>query len=200
MKREELALRLIHACTDVIMAEEELAALDARLGDGDLGETMVTVASVVSQAVVSSEGGIQEMLDAVATAVMRLDGAAAPLWHAWLDGLQEVAPDGSEASVDELKAMVARATSELLKVTSAREGDKTMMDAFIAAGAAAVACEGDELDLLDDIADAAEAGADATKDQVAKYGPARELGEASRGIADPGAVAVAHFLRGLSRA
>ena len=38
MKREELALRLIHACTDVIMAEEELTALDARLGDGDLGE------------------------------------------------------------------------------------------------------------------------------------------------------------------
>ena len=200
MRREELALRMIHACTDVIMAEEELAALDARLGDGDLGETMVTVASVVSQAVVSSEGGIQEMLDDVARAVMRLDGAAAPLWHAWLDGLQEAAPDGSEASVDELKAMVARATSDLLKATSAREGDKTMMDAFVAAGEAAATCEGDELDLLDDIADAAEAGAEATKDQVAKYGPARNLGEASRGIADPGAVAVAHFLRGLSRA
>ena len=175
-------------------------SLDARLGDGDLGETMVTVASVVSQAVVSSEGGIQEMLDDVARAVMRLDGAAAPLWHAWLDGLQEAAPDGSEASVDELKAMVARATSDLLKATSAREGDKTMMDAFVAAGEAAATCEGDELDLLDDIADAAEAGAEATKDQVAKYGPARNLGEASRGIADPGAVAVAHFLRGLSRA
>ena len=113
---------------------------------------------------------------------------------------QEAAPDGSEASVDELKAMVARATSDLLKATSAREGDKTMMDAFVAAGEAAATCEGDELDLLDDIADAAEAGAEATKDQVAKYGPARNLGEASRGIADPGAVAVAHFLRGLSRA
>ena len=200
MRREELALRMIHACTDVIMAEEELAALDARLGDGDLGETMVTVASVVSQAVVSSEGGVQELFDDVAMAVMRLDGAAAPLWHAWLDGLQEAAPVGDEASVDELKEMFSCATSRLMAATEVRAGDKTLVDAFAAAGDAAAACGGDELDLLDDVADAAEAGAEATKGQVAKFGPARELGEASRGTADPGAVAVAHFLRGLSRA
>lgn len=202
MRKDELALRLLHACTDVIMAEDELTELDRRLGLGtaDLGATMVRVVSAVSQAVVASEGSIQEMLDAAATEVSKVPGGrAVPLWSSWLDGLQEAAPDEDEVSVEGLKEMFAGGLGDLMRTTEARVGDKTMMDAFIPASEAAAACEGDELDLFDEVADAADTGAASTCDLVSRFGPAAELGEASRGTVDPGALAVAHFLRGLSR-
>lgn len=202
MRKDELALRLLHACTDVIMAEDELTELDVRLGLGtaDLGATMVRVVSAISQAVVASEGSIQEMLDAAATEVSKVAGGrAVPLWSSWLDGLQEAAPDDDVVSVEELRAMFEGGTLELMRATDARVGDKTMMDAFVPVSEAAAACEGDELDLFDDAADAAEAGAESTCDMVAKFGPAAGLGEGSRGTVDPGALAVAHFFRGLSR-
>ena len=113
--------------------------------------------------------------------------------------MQEAAPDEGEVSVEELKEMFAGGLAELMRTTDARVGDKTMMDAFIPASEAAAACEGDELDLFDDVADAADVGAESTRDLVARFGPAAEMGEASRGTVDPGALAVAHFLRGLSR-
>ena len=198
MKREELALRLIHACTDVIMAEEELAALDARLGDGDLGETMVTVASVVSQAVVSSEGGIQEMLDDVATAVMRLDGAAAPLWHVWLDGLQEAAPEGDEISAGELKEMFRQAYETLFALSKGKVGDKTMMDALIPATEAMQVAGDDEAEIFAAAAEAALKGAENSKNFVSRFGRARSYGEATLGTPDAGAVSMSYFFAGLA--
>ena len=45
---------------------------------------------------------------------------------------------------------------------------------------------------------AAEAGAEATREMVAKYGRAKNLKEASIGHLDPGAVSVAVMIRALS--
>lgn len=179
MRRDELALRMIHACTDVILAEDELAGLGERSGEAGFGEGMVALASAISQAVVASEGGVKELFDDVAMAVMPLGGSFVPLWHAWLDGLQEAAPAGDDAATEELKAMFAQATSD---VAAAGGAGCALAGAFVAAGEAVAACDGDELDLLDDAADAAEA----------------TLGAAP--APDAGAMAAAHFLRGLSRA
>ena len=201
MTRDELAERLLHACTEVIAAEDELTEIDSTFGDADHGITMVKIASAISAAVGRSGGGIQEMLDDAAMAVMVLNGGSAvPLWNTWLDGLQEAAPEGSEATVDDLKAMFAHALEELSDMSGAEVGDKTMMDALIPASEAIAACTGDELDLFDEAAEAAEQGAEATKGFVSKFGRAKSYGEKTIGTPDAGAVSMARFFKGLAEA
>ena len=201
MTRDELAERLLHACTEVIAAEDELTQIDSAFGDADHGITMVKIASAVSSAVSGASGGIQEMLDDAAMAVMTLNGGSAvPLWNTWLDGLQEVAPTGGEASVEDLKAMFAHALEELSDMSGAAVGDKTMMDALIPASEAIAACTGDELDLFDEAAAAAERGAEATRGFVSKFGRAKSYGEKTIGTPDAGAVSMAKFFKGLAEA
>lgn len=201
MTRDELAERLLHACTEVIAAEDELTEIDSTFGDADHGITMVKIASAISAAVGRSGGGIQEMLDDAAMAVMVLNGGSAvPLWNTWLDGLKEAAPEGSEATVDDLKAMFAHALEELSDMSGAEVGDKTMMDALIPASEAIAACTGDELDLFDEAAEAAEKGAEATKGFVSKFGRAKSYGEKTIGTPDAGAVSMARFFKGLAEA
>jgi dihydroxyacetone kinase len=76
-----------------------------------------------------------------------------------------------------------------------------MMDALVPAVAAvtAAAAVGKSIpEALDDAALAAQLGAEATKDLVARYGRARSLGERTRGYPDAGATSVALLFRGFS--
>lgn len=79
-------------------------------------------------------------------------------------------------------------------------GDKTMLDALIPALAALRAAPMDRAlpDLLVDVADAAEAGAQATTPLAARKGRASYLGERSIGHEDPGAASSALLLRCLA--
>lgn len=201
MTRDELAARLLHGCMEVIAAEAELTEIDSRFGDADHGITMSKIASAISSSVAGANGTVKQMLDDAAMAVMVLNGGSAvPLWNTWLDGLQEAAPDSSEVTVDQLKAMFANALSELSDMSGAQVGDKTMMDALIPASEAIAACAGDELDLFDDAAAAAEAGAENSRNFPSKFGRAKSYGEKTIGTPDAGAVSMARFFRGLAEA
>lgn len=201
MTRDELAARLLHGCMEVIAAEAELTEIDSRFGDADHGITMSKIASAISSSVAGANGTVKQMLDDAAMAVMVLNGGSAvPLWNTWLDGLQEAAPDSSEVTVDQLKAMFANALSELSDMSGAQVGDKTMMDALIPASEAVAACTGDELDLFDEAADAAEAGAENSRNFPSKFGRAKSYGEKTIGTPDAGAVSMARFFRGLAEA
>ena len=193
MTKAEFAVRLQNACAAVIGAEQELSDIDARFGDADHGLTMSKIAGAISGAVSASEGGIQSMLDDAAMAVMELNGGSAvPLWNTWLDGMQENAPDGNEIDVEGLKAMFA-------DISGAKVGDKTMMDALIPATEAVEAYEGgDEAGLFAAAADAAEAGAENSKNFVSKFGRAKSYGEQTIGTPDAGAVSMSYFFRGLA--
>lgn len=201
MTRDELAARLLHGCMEVIAAEAELTEIDSRFGDADHGITMSKIASAISSSVAGANGTVKQMLDDAAMAVMVLNGGSAvPLWNTWLDGLQEAAPDSSEVTVDQLKVMFANALSELSDMSGAQVGDKTMMDALIPASEAIAACAGDELDLFDDAAAAAEAGAENSRNFPSKFGRAKSYGEKTIGTPDAGAVSMARFFRGLAEA
>lgn len=199
--RDELAARLQHACAEVVAAEAELTEIDSHFGDADHGLTMVKIANAIEGAVAEADGGIQEMLDDAAMAVMVLNGGSAvPLWNTWLDALQEAAPEGDAADAAQLKAMFANALEELSDMSGAQVGDKTMMDAFIPACEAIAACEGDEAALFDAAAQAAEAGAENTKNFASKFGRAKSYGDKTIGTPDAGAVSMARFFKGLAQA
>ena len=197
--KDELATRLAHACDEVIAAEDELTEIDSHFGDADHGLTMVKIAGAIDGAVVEADGGIQEMLDDAAMAVMVLNGGSAvPLWNTWLDALQEMAPEGNAADAAQLKAMFAHALEELSDMSGAQVGDKTMMDAFIPACEAIAACEGDEAALFGAAAAAAAEGAENTKNFPSKFGRAKSYGTKTIGTPDAGAVSMARFFKGLA--
>ncbi len=199
--KDELAARLQHACAEVVASEAELTEIDSHFGDADHGLTMVKIANAIEGAVAEADGGIQEMLDDAAMAVMVLNGGSAvPLWNTWLDALQEEAPEGDAADTAQLKAMFANALEELSDMSGAQVGDKTMMDAFIPACEAIAACEGDEAALFDAAVQAAEAGAENTKNFASKFGRAKSYGDKTIGTPDAGAVSMARFFKGLAQA
>lgn len=201
MKKEELALRLTHACEAVAAAEHELTEIDSHFGDADHGLTMVKISGAITEAVKASQGGIQEMLDDAAMAVMSLNGGSAvPLWNTWLDGMQEVAPEGDEVDVAGLKAIFENALTELDDMSGAKVGDKTMMDAVIPASEAIAAYEGsDEAGLFAAAAKAAAEGAENTKNYVSKFGRAKSYGTKTIGTPDAGATSMAYFFKGLAQ-
>ena len=202
MTKEEFARRLANACDAVIQAEAELTEIDSKFGDADHGLTMTKVAKAIAQAVEASDGGIQSMLDDAAMAVMALNGGSAvPLWNTWLDGMQEEAPEGGEIDAAGLKTIFAKALEELDDMSGAKVGDKTMMDAVIPATAAIAAYPGEsETELFALAAQAAEEGAENSKNFVSKFGRAKSYGAQTIGTPDAGAVSMARFFHGLAQA
>ena len=197
--KEELRARIQNACAAVIAAEAELTEIDSRFGDADHGFTMAKIAKTISESVEEGDS-IQEMLDNAGCAVMVLNGGSAvPLWNTWLDGLQEHSEDADTMTVDQVKAMFQGAYEELFEMSTAKVGDKTMMDALIPATEAIQAWEGDMDGLFEAAAKAAEAGAENSKNFVSRFGRAKSYGEKTIGTPDAGAVSMKYFFVGLAK-
>jgi dihydroxyacetone kinase-like protein len=197
--KEELRVRIQNACTAVIAAEEELTEIDSRFGDADHGFTMAKIAKTISESVEDGDS-IQEMLDNAGCAVMVLNGGSAvPLWNTWLDGLQEHSEAADTMTVDQVKSMFQGAYEELFEMSTAKVGDKTMMDALIPATEAIQAWEGDMDGLFEAAAKAAEAGAENSKNFVSRFGRAKSYGEKTIGTPDAGAVSMKYFFVGLAK-
>ena len=201
ISKTQLKNRIVNACEQVIAAEGYLTEIDSKFGDADHGLTMHKIADTIKNSVEASEGTIKEMLDDAAMAVMGLNGGSAvPLWNTWLDGMQEGAPEAEEADVNGLKAMFASAFEALDDMSGAKFGDKTMMDALIPASDAIAAYTGDsEAELFDIAAEAANKGAEDSKNHVAKFGRAKSYGQKTIGTPDAGAVSMSTFFEGLRK-
>lgn len=197
--KEQLLARIQNACDAVIGAEAELTEIDSRFGDADHGFTMAKIARTIRASVEEGEN-IQEMLDNAACAVMGLNGGSAvPLWNTWLDGLQEHAQAAGSMNVEQVKAMFQGGYEELYEMSTAKVGDKTMMDSLVPATEAIQAWEGDMDGLFEAAAKAAEAGAENSKNFVSRFGRARSYGEQTIGTPDAGAVSMKYFFVGLAK-
>ena len=197
--KEELRIRIQNACDTVMAAEAELTEIDSRFGDADHGFTMAKIAKTISEAVEEGDS-IQEMLDNAGCAVMVLNGGSAvPLWNTWLDGLQEHSEASDSMTVEQVKSMFQGAYEELFEMSTAKVGDKTMMDALIPATEAIQAWEGDMDGLFEAAAKAAEAGAENSKNFVSKFGRAKSYGTQTIGTPDAGAVSMKYFFAGLAK-
>lgn len=199
MTKAEMTERFKSACRRVTGAEAELTEIDSKFGDADHGITMTKIAAAIEGAVEESQGGIRAMLDDAAMAVMMINGGSAvPLWNTWLDGMQEAAPEGEEISAGELKEMFRQAYETLFALSKAKVGDKTMMDALIPATEAMQQAGEDEAEIFAAAAEAAMAGAEASRNFVSRFGRARSYGEATIGTPDAGAVSMSYFFAGLA--
>lgn len=183
---------------------EELIDLDRAIGDGDHGENMHRGYRIVLEKLDGFEPAtVGDVLKLVATTLMsKVGGAAGPLYGtAFLRGAK--AADGAELDAAGVAAVLAAGVEGVVARGKAEVGDKTMVDAWHPAAAAAqeVADSGGSAgEALRAAADAARAGAESTEPLVARKGRASYLGERAIGHRDPGAQSSALLLEAAAAA
>lgn len=202
LDREALGAMLLQAAKLLEENTQYLSDIDSRFGDGDHGITMGKIAKLIQERVPQwGEDSIKDFLDSLGMAVMEVKGGSAgPLYGTMIGGLG-VNLDDDASQVDEagLKAMFAGCLSEMEDITTAKVGDKTMMDALIPTVQAAQQAQGDCKAILEAAAQAAQEGAKASEQFVSKFGRARSYKEQTIGTPDAGAVSTALFFRGLAQ-
>jgi len=198
--KDELLSRFDGACQEIRENEEILTDIDSRFGDADFGVTMIRITDAIEGAMHESQGSIREMMVMASDSVVTVSGGSSvALWGAWLKGLGEGAPDRTDATDDEFRAMFASGLRSIDKISGAKIGDKTMMDALIPASDAIAASLGDIGEMLDMASLAAFNGAEFSKQVPSKFGKAKKYGEKTIGTPDAGAMSVSFFFMGLAR-
>ncbi len=175
--------------------QRELDRLDAIVGDGDHGVTMVLGwRAVLGELIAPPPTSPGDALRRAAASFATVGGTAGPLWGTALLRAGRALGDAPVADV----AAVARAATAAVEGIRVRgrcnEGEKTLIDAMAPAARAlcAAADRGDHLrDALADAAEAAAEGADRTSTFAATHGRAARAPESSRGYVDAGARACA---------
>ena len=102
-----------------------------------------------------------------------------------------------EPSVTEWTQGFNAGVQAIAQIGRARPGDRTMLDALLPAGAAALACRSDEV--LSNMARAADEGAQLTATMKPRAGRASYIGDRVLGNEDGGARAVALVLAALAK-
>jgi len=184
---EAFRLMLRKALMRIKERENEFSQLDALTGDGDHGTAIVTALSAAVQAAEKGTDFKTMLNDMGFDVMMETSGSTSTLLGAFFLGMSD-AVHGTELDDDGVKAMFTGGLTNVRKQTKAEVGDKTMMDALIPAVKAIEECSSSNIsDLLSAAAIAAQQGAEATVDMVAKFGRARNYGERSKGFMDSGA-------------
>lgn len=200
LDRKAVADMLLGAAQQLEEHADRLSEIDSRFGDGDHGITMRKIARLIEEQIPEWEDrSIHTFLDDLGMAVMEVKGGSAgPLYGTMIGGLgAKLAEDEKELDEDAVRRMFAGALEELQEITTAKVGDKTMMDALIPAAEAAQQAEGDVLAIAAAAAEAAEAGARASEGFASKFGRARSYKEQTIGTPDAGAVSTSLFIRGM---
>lgn len=179
-------------------AVDELTELDRLAGDGDFGTNMDAALGDIALPLRGEAAGLADALSH--RFLVRSGGTSGAVLGTVFRELAAGLRNGSGA--EGLAVGLENAASGVMDLGGAREGDDTLLDALAPAARAAreAAGRGEGMDAaLTAAYDAAERGALATRELVARKGRASYLGEASRGVPDPGAIVVAWLFGGSGR-
>lgn len=168
-----------------------LNELDSATGDGDHGTAILSTMKAIVAAT-KQEVSFSDMLNKIGWEIMSAtSGSTSSLTGAFYLGMATAVHDEALTS-EKMVKMFEAGLANISAMTTAKVGDKTMMDAMIPAVEAMKQQITDFPDssieaILTKAASAASEGTDATKEMVAKLGRARNLGERSIGHIDAGA-------------
>ncbi|MCL2710830.1 MAG: DAK2 domain-containing protein [Planctomycetaceae bacterium] len=188
---------LANALSAVEGQREMFNQLDSATGDGDHGTAIVAAMRAANDAV-QNDGTLKATLEKIGWDIMsKTGGSTSALMGSFFIGMSNAATD-EELDSDQTIAMFESGLANIRTSTKADIGDKTLMDALVPAIGAMTDLNGQSPDFDDLFRAAAEAalrGANSTKDLVAKFGRAKNLGERSRGTLDAGAISTALIYR-----
>jgi len=184
---------------------EELSKLDAATGDGDHGTTMLRVMEAVDQEIKeSADSDIKSLLYNIGWGIISVDGGATgPLLGTFFMGMSEGAADNDNPDSDTVAKMFKAGLTRMQKLSKAKIGDKTMMDALIPAIEElqeSTQTTSDIAEMMKKTSQAAVKGAQSTKQLQARCGRARNLNERTIGHIDPGSRSISYIFEGFSEA
>jgi dihydroxyacetone kinase-like protein len=198
----------IVSAAEVIEANRDhLTQLDAAIGDADHGINLSRGFTAVLGAL-GTENQASKTPGAILTLtgntlISKVGGASGPLYGTAFRRAGKALGDAADVDLPALAAALEAALAGVQQLGAAREGDKTMVDALAAASRAfskAVAEGAAQDEALRSLAEAAQAGAEATISMQALKGRASYLGPRSVGHEDPGAASTALILGALKDA
>lgn len=172
-------------------AEAELNAADARLGDGDTGTMLKRLTAAVAVADLQATATPADAFRRMAMRASSSTGSSlGTLVMTALMSLSKSAADKPVLETTDLAPMLDIAIAAMEKRGGAKPGDKTVLDSLIAVSAA----------LRDGSSPAAAARAalDRFRAEPNSIGRAGRYGEQSRGLDDPGMLAVSRLCDALA--
>ena len=200
--KEELTRMFTTAAQLIRSRHRMLSELDSIAGDGDHGSTMLRCVERLEQSVSDSGGRtrVTEILRDAGWAILNVDGgASSALLGSFFTGMSDTRCESPALDCRELSEVFTAGLKAVSRHTQARLGDKTMMDALVPAIEALRASAESGLDVteaLHEASNAARAGAESTRELIARHGRAKYLGEKTRGHQDPGATSIALLFEG----
>lgn len=205
MNARELQDMLVGISEQILTQTEHLCQLDSFIGDGDHGITVERGFKAVLQTLSQPAGETPaEVLKATGDALVNaMGGAIGPILGSFFKGGCKKLAGAQEMGVDEFETMFTSGLRQVKLIGEAKEGDRTLVDALSPACDAFSAAKAEGCTLqacMARAAEAAEKGAQETKNMVARKGRARFLGEKSRGYVDAGATTMSLIIRGMSDA
>ena len=187
---------LVRAAAEALTAAEgELDALDARVGDGDAGKTFAGAArQVLAHEASLSTGDSARLFAELGALFSRSMGGSSGV----LASIFFTATGSACRAGNDLPTSLSFGLERIRAYGGASPGDRTLVDALEPALAALRESEADRR--LAAAAEAARGGAVATQSMRARAGRSAYVPEGlTRGIADPGAEAVARIFEALAR-
>ncbi|MGV3550993.1 dihydroxyacetone kinase subunit DhaL [Rhizobium sp.] len=185
---------LMRAIADAIHAgKDHLSQLDGVIGDGDHGITMDIGWTAVRQELDNRPDDeiIAQTCERMAHAFLTAVGASSgPLYAGAFRGAGKSVTDRLNLDGAAMAAWIKGMSDGILARGGAKLGDKTMIDAWLPAGEAAVAAAqagADEKAVLHAACEAAKAGMEHTATIESRRGRSAKLGARSIGHVDPGA-------------
>jgi dihydroxyacetone kinase-like protein len=181
---------------------DHLTQLDAAIGDADHGVNLArgftAVLTALEAATPATPGAVLTLTGS--TLISKVGGASGPLYGVAFRRAGKALGDAADVDLPALAAALEAALAGVQQLGAAREGDKTMVDALAPATGAfskAISEGASPADALSALAEAAQAGAEATISMQALKGRASYLGPRSVGHEDPGAASTALILGAL---
>ena len=193
LSKEETTAMLIQACDAIIAAEPMLSEADRNLGDGDHGLGMQRgMTAAKDKLTTTPPDSVVKAFSTVGMAMMSsMGGASGAIFGTFFRNGGKALAGKDVLDAAGLAAFFQAGVDGVKQRGGAAVGDKTCVDAMEpAAQKAAEVASASLADAITAIAAATEAGKEASKAMVAKFGRAKTLGEACIGFPDAGACSV----------
>ncbi len=179
---------------------DDLNAADGKIGDGDLGVTMVRGGRHLTAALPDLPDDVGMALMRCAQAFTKSSGSSfGTLLATGLMSAAKACRGRDDIAWSEMSELLAGALAAMQARGKAELGDKTVLDTIDAAGAALGTAEHDPAAMLAAAAAATDQALDRFRDQPSKIGRARIFAEKSVGLDDPGMLAFKAMITALAQ-
>lgn len=193
LSKDEVKAMLLLVCDRVIAAEPQLSEADRNLGDGDHGLGMQRGMTAAKEKLSAGDAeSVEKAFASVGMAMMSsMGGASGAIFGTFFRNGGKALAGKDALDAAGLASFLRAGVDGVKQRGGAAVGDKTVVDAMEPAAAKGEEVAGQDLPAaVTAVAAAAEAGMEASKALVAKFGRAKTLGEACIGFPDAGAMSV----------